>query len=119
MADNEAARKEADGLREKENKAFVAEDKDLTDAIAQMKEAITMLAAVGADQTKSTGADNKQFMAGHKASLLNVQSEVQSALNAASALMTPEQQSTSASFLQGPFTGTYTSQSAVVMGILK
>merc|ERR1719359_2148912 len=81
-----------------------------------MKDAISVLSAVGADQTKSTGADNKQFMAGK---FLQVQAEVQSALNAASALMTPEERSTSTAFLQGPFTGTYTSQSAVVMGILE
>ena len=51
--------------------------------------------------------------------LVSMQSEVQHALNAASALMSPEQQTTATAFLQGPFTGTYTSQSAVVMGIIK
>jgi len=41
------------------------------------------------------------------------------ALNAATALMHPEQQSTATAFLQAPFTGTYTSQSAQVMGMIK
>jgi len=120
MAENVAAREEATTLRNKENGAFVAEKADLEQAIDQMKRAIETLTAVGADQTSATGADNKQFMAGHKAaSLVNVQSEVQHALRAASALMSPEQHSTATAFLQSPFTGTYTSQSAVVMGIIK
>merc|ERR1719443_1210439 len=119
MAANVAARKDAQSLRDKENKAFKAEKADLKQGIAQMRSAIVTLEKVGADQTKSAGADTKQFMAGKKASLLDAQTEVQHALNAASALMTDEQQSTATAFLQGPFTGTYTSQSAVVMGIIK
>merc|ERR1719199_773374 len=83
-----------------------------------MKNAIETLTKVGADQTSATGADNKQFMAG-KGSLLSLQSQVQSALRAASALMSPSQRSTATAFLQGPFTGTYTSQSGQVMGIIK
>merc|ERR1719443_2656779 len=120
MAANVAARKDAQSLRDKENKAFKAEKADLKQGIAQMRSAIATLEKVGADQTKSAGADTKQFMAGKKMSLLeDAQTEVQHALNAASALMTDEQQSTATAFLQGPFTGTYTSQSAVVMGIIK
>merc|ERR1719162_301475 len=41
------------------------------------------------------------------------------ALTAATALMNPTQQSTATAFLQAPFTGTYTSQSAQVMGMIK
>jgi len=119
MAENEAARKEATALRNKENKAFNAEEADLTAAIAQMKSAITTLAAVGGDQTKSTGAGNKQFMAGKASNLLSVRSQVQDALKAASALMTVKQRSSASAFVQAPFTGTYTSQSAEVVGILK
>jgi chromosome segregation ATPase len=118
MASNEAAQKEATALRGKENKAFLAEEQDLTDAIAQMKSALEVLSAVGGDQTKSTGADNKQFMAG-KASLMSLQSQVQNALKAASALMNADQRRTANAFLQAPFTGTYTSQSAQVVGIIK
>merc|ERR1719440_221633 len=51
--------------------------------------------------------------------LLQMQTEVGHALRAASALLDPEQQSVATAFLQGPFTGTYTSQSGVVMGIIK
>lgn len=120
MADNKDARDEADTLRNKENKAFKAEKADLEQAIGQMKSAIETLTKVGADQTSATGADNKQFMAGKKASMLQqMQTEVSHALRAASALLSNEQQETATAFLQGPFTGTYTSQSAVVMGIIK
>jgi len=120
---------------------FKAKKEDLERGISQMKDAITTLAAVGADQTKSTGADNKQFMSdfnatkvgargpdpnaflGHKesaVSLLNLQSQVHTALRAALALMQegPHLEATTA-YLQAPFTGTYTSQSAQVMGIIK
>jgi len=122
MADNKAAREEATTLRKKENKDFEAEEADLEQAIGQMKNAIETLSAVGADQTKSTGADNKQFMAGFKgaSSLLQAQqSRVQVALKAASTFMTPAQNAKATSFLQAPFTGTYSSQSAQVMGIIK
>jgi len=119
MAANKAAQEEAQAIRDKENKAFEAEEADLEQAIKQMKSAIETLAAVGADQTKSTGADNKQFMAGKGASLLSLQQDMSTALSAAAALMSPEQQTATASFLQAPFTGTYTSQSGQVMGIIK
>jgi len=120
MADNEDARKDATRIRNKEKKAFEAEVEDLEQGIAQMKAAIETLAAVGGDQTKSTGADNKQFMAGGipAASMLDV-SQVQKALSVASGLMTIQQQRSAAAFLQAPFTGTYTSQSGAVTGIIK
>merc|ERR1719482_899992 len=130
MAENKQARDDATALREKENKAYKAEKADLEQAIKQMKSAIETLAAVGADQTDDKTrdrGDNEQFQAGHGASLtqlrgqslLHLQAQVKHALDAASALMSPEQQSAATAFLQGPFTGTYTSQSGVVMGIIK
>jgi len=119
IAANVAAQDEATTIRNKENKAYKAEKADLEQAIEQMKQAIETLSAVGADQTKSTGADNKQFMAGKKAALVNVKAQVETALKAASSLLDKKQQSTATAFLQAPFTGTYTSQSAEVLGILK
>jgi len=118
MADNKASRDDATSVREKENKAFTGEKADLTQAIGQMKDAIETLTKVGADQTASTGADNKQFMAG-KASLMSLQSTVHTALKSAEAFMSEKQYSSFTSFLQAPFTGTYTSQSGAVMGIIK
>merc|ERR1719277_629590 len=68
--------------------------------------------------TKSKGAaDNKYFMAGFKDNLL--QTKVRTALQALSGFMSPKQHGAATAFLQAPFTGTYTSQSAEIMGILK
>merc|ERR1719487_1212427 len=120
LAENKMAQDEATAIRKKEKKAFDAEEEDLTTAIKQMKEAIKTLAEVGADQTKSVGADHKQFMAGYEeGSLLSLKTEVDSALRVASELMNGANQKKAVAFLQAPFTGTYTSQSAEVVGILK
>jgi hypothetical protein len=119
MADNRDALDTATTVRNKQHKAFEAEEDDLETAIGQMNDAIKTLGAVGADQTMSAGADTKQFMAGKGASLLSLETQMHTALDAATALMTPTQASKTTAFLQAPFTGTYTSQSAQVLGILK
>jgi|EP00427_Karlodinium_veneficum_P018951 hypothetical protein len=121
MAANKQAQAEAEAIRKKEAKAFAAERQDLEEAIGQLKEAIETLSKVGADQTLSVGADHQQFMAGYKAdsSLIQLRNSVQSALSVAQAFMNEKQYSSVASFVQAPFTGTYTSQSAEVLGILK
>jgi hypothetical protein len=123
MADNKQARDTATAIRKKEEKAYLALKEDLETAIEQCKEAIKTLAEVGADQTKSVGADHKQFMAGFGEKGNFLQSEkgakVRSALNLAAEFMSEAQQKTASAFLQAPFTGTYTSQSAEVLGILK
>jgi hypothetical protein len=110
-----AAVDEAKTIRDKENKAFKAEKADLEQAIQQMKEAVLTLGAVGADQTDSQGTDFQKFMGGHKPSLL----KVSSALAAAQPFMNDRQYRSVTAFIQGPFTGSYTSQSAEVLGILK
>jgi len=69
-AANKMQRSEAKTIRDKEHKQFIADTTDFEQAIRQMEQAIRTLTAVGADQTKSTGADNKQFMAGHKGASL-------------------------------------------------
>jgi len=121
MAANKQAQAEAEAIRKKESKSFAAEKEDLEEAIEQMKLAIETLSKVGADQTMSVGADNQQFMAGFKAdgSLVQLRKSVQSALSLAQAFMNEKQYSSVTSFIQAPFTGTYTSQSAEVLGILK
>lgn len=108
----------------KAKEAFRLRKADLTQGIQQMKSAIATLFKVGADQTdeETVSADNSQNMAGHKAtSFLSVQSQMQSVLADVEPFMNEEQYSdfTASSFLQGPFTGTYSSQSAGVMGIIK
>jgi len=121
MEKNEQARSEADALRAKEEEAFDAEKKDLEAAIAQMEKAIETLGEVGADQTLSVGADHKQQMAGFE----GIQTQVRQAYLAASGMLSDKQLKIMESFLQAsagnqaPFTGTYTSQSGEVVGILK
>merc|ERR1719162_416060 len=86
-----------------------------------MASAVKLLSDIGADQTASSGADNAKFMAGYKEkSLLSIRASVNQALTAASFFLdTPEKKATLTSFVQGPFTGSYTSQSGQIVGILK
>eukprot|EP00747_Dinoflagellata_sp_TGD_P137745 gnl/TRDRNA2_/TRDRNA2_175726_c0_seq19.p1 gnl/TRDRNA2_/TRDRNA2_175726_c0~~gnl/TRDRNA2_/TRDRNA2_175726_c0_seq19.p1 ORF type:complete len:745 (+),score=293.70 gnl/TRDRNA2_/TRDRNA2_175726_c0_seq19:79-2313(+) len=119
MQDNEAAREEAKGIRDKAAAAFKAEEADLTQAIGQMNDAVSTLAAVGADQTLgNSAADHAKFMA-KGASLVALSENVKHALSAASVFLEPRQTRAVESFLQAPFTGSYTSQSAEIVGILK
>lgn len=117
IAENEQARKDAEQIREKEAKDFTAEEEDMVTGLDAMDDAIKTLAAVGADQTASTGADHERFMG--KKFLLKLHSSVKRALAAVSVLLSAKEKRTVDSFLQAPFTGTYTSQSGEIVGILK
>merc|ERR1719359_1325818 len=117
MADNEQARKDAEEIRAKEKKEFESEQTDMVDGIAAIEAAIATLAEVGADQTVSTGADHEKFMG--KKSLLNLKTSIKEDLDAASVLLNNKQKRSMESFLQAPFTGTYTAQSGEIVGILK
>jgi len=117
IADNEESRKTAEEVREKAAKDFAAEEADMSEGIGAMDQAIETLAAVGADQTASSGADHEKFMG--KGNLLKLKSSVKKALAAVSVLLNPKEKSKVSSFLQAPFTGTYTSQSGEIVGILK
>jgi len=124
MDENEATREAAENIRQKEKEAFEKEKEDLEGAIGTLKEAIKVLAEVGADQTMAESADHKQFMAGYedKSLLLELKDKVHTALLAASAFVTQKQRNKVESFLQvvkAPFTGTYSSQSGEIVGILK
>jgi len=120
IAANKQAQEEATAIRKRENEDFLALEKDLTDAIGQMKRAIKTLAEVGADQTLASAADHKQYMAGHEgAALVEVKNTLRQALLAANAFVSPKQAVVVDAFLQAPFTGTYTAQSGEVVGILK
>merc|ERR1719183_539217 len=118
MAANEQGRANAQSIRDKENAAFTELEADLEAALEQMKNAINTLSEVGADQTKSAGADMKQFMAGG-AGFLQSKSKATESLKAVSRLLDKKQNAVLSSFLQAPFTGTYSSQSGEVMGIIK
>jgi len=123
MASNEASRDTAATLRKKQNKDFIALEADLEQAIGQMKAAIKTLADIGADQTSAeAAADHKFAMAGYGGSLLKVKTSVKAAMIAAAALdneVPQEKKKVLESFIQAPFTGTYSSQSGEVVGILK
>jgi len=51
MAENERGRETASSLRSKARTDFIAEEEDMKNAIAQMNQAISTLAAIGADNT--------------------------------------------------------------------
>jgi len=120
LADNEQSQAEAKALRGKESKSFKAEEQDLVAAIGQMDEALKLLSAIGADQTMASGADNAKFMGKYKKkALVGIRSSVEKAMVAASAFLEPEKKSQLEAFLQAPFTGTYSSQSGAIVGILK
>jgi len=119
MAQNKQDRAAATALRTKENTAFVATEADLVAAIAQMKDAIKTLSEIGADQTLSSAADHGQYMAGYDGSLLKLKSSLKIALVSASAFVSQEQVAPLQAFIQAPFTGTYSSRSGEVVGILK
>merc|ERR1712203_1210162 len=79
----------------------------------------------GNDQTMgNAAADHEKFMAGYEGrygygnSLLKLKATVKQALLLASSVSS-QHKKVLESFLQAPFTGTYTSQSAEVVGILK
>jgi hypothetical protein len=120
MLANEAARAEAESIRNKEHESFVAEEADMKQAISQMNDAIETLSEVGADQTLgNAAADHEKMMAGFSA--LAVNSKVKQALSAVSVFLNPQQTKNVQSFLQAraPFTGSYTSQSGAIVGTLK
>jgi len=126
MADNEQARKEAQTIRDKENTDFLAEETDLEAAIASMKQAVSTLAAIGADQTDNETrdtADHDRYQKGtfmQRQRIVHIGENVRAALKAAGSLLSVRQQKRVEALLQGPsFTGTYTSQSGEIIGILK
>jgi len=117
---NEAARAEAESIRNKEHEEYGKEKDDMEQAIEQMDEAIDALAEVGADQTMGDSArDNKKFMAGFKGDFVALKTTVKQALLAANSFMSPAMHKKATAFLQAPFTGSYSSQSGQIVGILK
>jgi len=112
---------EATTIRNKANTAYLTEKADMESAIDQMNNAIETLSEVGADQTLGAAADTKQFMASQFLQSRTISSGARAALQAVSGFLEPAQANTVESFLQAeaPFTGTYTSQSGQVVGILK
>lgn len=119
MTANQASQQKATAIRNQEHQAYLAEVADLTGAISQLAQAIDALSQIGADQTLNTARDHTQYMAGFAASLANLKTSVKQALLAASAVVSKKQARSVDTFLQAPFTGTYTAQAGEVVGILK
>lgn len=117
MTDNQNAQSDATTLREQESGEYNATNADLSEAIVKLRDATQKLIDVGGDQNLAAAADHNQYMAGHGQSEL--QTNLQQALIAASAFITKKQAAVVDSFLQTPFTGTYTAQSGEVVGILQ
>merc|ERR1712118_472804 len=87
-----------------------------------MNQAIDTLSAIGADQTAAASLVSKHQFLGKEAkqaALLKVQSSVQNTVKAAALFLPQKQQKALSAFIQAPFTGTYTSQSGEIVGILK
>lgn len=119
MNANTQARTDADNLRQSAKAAFQAEESDLTAAVAQLGQAVDVLAAIGGDQSLQAAADHSNFMANYSGSLLNLRSSVKEALIAANTFLSAKEQSRADAFLQAPFTGAYAAQSSEIVGILK
>lgn len=106
-------------LREKQHDDFLDVEKDNEKAMKQCKEAIKTLAEIGADQTQGSSAEHEQFMAGFKGDFAQIKETLHKALVSASSFLTKKQTHVVESFIQAPFTGTYSAQSGEVVGILK
>mmetsp|Transcript_55989 Transcript_55989/g.150763 ORF Transcript_55989/g.150763 Transcript_55989/m.150763 type:complete len:748 (-) Transcript_55989:84-2327(-) len=117
MATNEEARNMAEGMRKKEKEAFDADEADLVAAIDQMKQAVNLLADIGADQSLAASAAHSKFMAGKagSAAFLKLQTSISKALVAANSFLTPSQHGVVESFLQA----TEPSGSAGILAVLK
>jgi len=120
LAANVAARDEATGVRNNEKTAFEAEEADLEAGIRQLDSAITLLAAVGADQTVSGDTESAlmtgSFMA--KKTEVKLTDKAKAAVNAASVFLSGDDKTKIAAFLQAP-TGNYNAQSGEIVGVLK
>lgn len=122
MAKNTQKQSDLEAVRNNEKKDYDALKLDLDAAIEQLRKATEELAAINADQTLgNAAADHTKFMGGFKSSLVSKKkATVKKALLSAESLLPPKQQRHIEALIQkAPFTGSYTSQSAEVIGILK
>lgn len=127
MDKNAEEREALNAIREQEEKDYKAFKSDSETATTQLEQALEILSAQDADQTLgASAADHKSFMGGHKMSLVSNRSMVSKkqaamirALSIVSSVLRPDQQKRIKALIQGPFTGTYTSQAVEVVGILK
>jgi len=115
IGENERARETAESVREKAHEAYTALKEDSENAIDAMSDAIRTLSEVGADQTSFLAEDSRKMRAG---SFLGT-NKVKAALDLAATFLPTPKQAALQSFVQAPFTGSYSAQSGQVVGILK
>jgi hypothetical protein len=126
IADTEQAIKEAQKIRDDQNEAFIAEEKDLKAALASMKDAINTLTAIGADLTDDESRDDEThqrltqgttggFM--QRRSMMKLAVDVKQAMSAANSMEKHRKLSSVLSLIQRG--DVYGAQSGQVVGILK
>jgi len=114
LADNQQTQEDAKNIRDKEQEDFEAKETDMKAAIEQMKQAVETLAAIGADQTSGgDDADSARFLGNN--ALVSMRKQLQRHMQEAAKYLPSKQRS----LLEAPFSGTYTSQSGEIVGILK
>eukprot|EP00397_Hematodinium_sp_SG-2012_P025821 GEMP01027008.1.p1 GENE.GEMP01027008.1~~GEMP01027008.1.p1 ORF type:complete len:633 (+),score=181.55 GEMP01027008.1:101-1999(+) len=120
LAANKDQQDQSTAERDQEKQDFEDKKADMEGAIGQLGEAITMLAAIGADQTAESRdtADRDRFVK-LKGSLVSVKKHLRESMRAVSDLLPADKRAKITSFLEAPFSGTYTSQSGEIIGILK
>lgn len=105
--------------RQAENEAFTEKKADLEQMITQLTEAVGILAAIGADQTSEDRdtADRDRFL--KNGQLISIRSKLRRHMRNVEEFLQGNAKAKVTSFLEAPFTGTYTSQSGEIIGILK
>mmetsp|Transcript_97764 Transcript_97764/g.258195 ORF Transcript_97764/g.258195 Transcript_97764/m.258195 type:complete len:768 (+) Transcript_97764:90-2393(+) len=121
MEDNVLKREKLTSIRDKENQAFLDRSGELNVTEAQLKEALSILSAIGANQ-ELAAQGHVQQMAGYQ--LAQVQRALRQASITAATLGEDGHAKKLSAFLQAttggkaPFTGTYSTQSGEIFGIL-
>jgi len=111
LLENQDQQDAATAERDQQKDDYADKKTDLEGAISQLGDAVKLLADIGADQTAESRdtADRDRFV---KKALISV-------TNAVKVLPKDEKSKQVLSFLEAPFSGTYTSQSSEIIGILK
>jgi len=105
--------------RDAENEAFKEKKADLEQMITQLTDAVGLLAAIGADQTSEDRdtADRDRFL--KNGQLVSIRSKLRRHMRNVEEFLQGTAKAKVTSFLEAPFSGTYTSQSGEIIGILK
>jgi len=105
--------------REAENEAFKEKKADLEGMIEQLKEAVKILADIGADQTSEDRDTSDRDRFTKHGTLTAIRSRLRHTMRGVEEFLQGKQKAKVTAFIEAPFTGTYTSQSGEIIGILK